>query len=166
MTRERPMTDEAFAELLLKPPADTDGMETAHDQQELRSVQAALGSYRRETLHWAERRSAGQPSLADKARAQERWAALPRWALATVALVTIVGGVVHMASDRAGAPTSTAITLPAEAKSQATDDLAADNHLLSSIDAEVSYHGGSPVDELRLRDERSLEHPESAGVTD
>ena len=69
------MTDEAFAELLLKPHADTDGMETAGDQQELHDLQVALGSYRRETLHWAERRSAGQPSMADRARAQQRWAA-------------------------------------------------------------------------------------------
>lgn len=167
MTKDRPMTDEQFAELLLKPHADTDGMEQAGNQQELRAMQAALGSYRHDTLHWAERRSAGQPSLAARARAQQRWAALPQWALAMVALVTIVSGVAHLVADRAGeASSNMAAALPAAAQPAAADDLAADNHLLSSIDAELSYHGGSPVDGLRLRDGRTAERTAARGATD
>ena len=72
----------------------------------------------------------------------------------------------HLASDRAVEPTSITATLPAAEQPAATDDVAADNHLLSSIDAELSYHGGSPVDGLRLRDAGSAERTEVAGATD
>ncbi len=161
------MTDEEFAELLLKPCADTKDMGLTGNQQELWEMQDALTSYRRDALHWAERRSAVQPSLSDRARAQQRWTALPRWALAMVALVTIAGGVAHLVADRGEEPgTSVSATLPAAEQPAAADDLAADNHLLSSIDAELSYHGGSPVDGLRLQDEQSAEHATVNGATD
>lgn len=160
------MTEEDFAEQLLKPHADTNGMAQAGDQQELQDMQAALASYRRSTIHWAERRSAAQPSLAHRAQAQQRWAALPQWALATVALVTIAGGVAHVVSSLAGeAGSGVATAAPVARQVMVTDDLAADNHLLSSIDAELSYHGGSPVDGLRLHDRSTAEHA-SSGATD
>ena len=161
------MTEDEFADLLLKPHADTHAMEPAGDQQELRDMQAALGSYRRETMLWAERRSASHPSLAHRARAEERRAALPRWALAFVGLVTIAGGVAHLVSDRGENPSnSVSATLPMAEQPAPLEDLAADNHLLTSIDAELSYHGGSPVDQLELQHGRTAEHTGAAGVTD
>lgn len=152
--RERPMTDEEFAELLLKPHADTDGVKLDGTADEAHELRAALSGYRQNMLHWAERRSAVQPSLAAKALSQERWAALPQWSLAVVALVTIVGGVVHLTGARADLATPAAITTEVAGTVQAyaptADEIAADNRLLSSIDAELSYHHSSPVDSLRL----------------
>lgn len=161
------MTDEAFAELLLTLHAASNGMERQDDGQELQDMHAALTSYRRATTHWAERRSAAQPSLAARARAQQRWAALPQWALAMVALVTITGGVVHLLPDRADeAGSSVAATMPVAEHATTADDLAADNHLLSSIDAELSYHAGSPVEGLRLQERSAPEHAAVIGAAD
>ena len=60
------LTDERFSDLLASPAALT-------DDAELNDLKAALGSYRSETLLWAERRSAVQPSLVPAARSNRFW---------------------------------------------------------------------------------------------
>ena len=157
--------EEQFAVLLAGAPGTDDHTDAA----EIERLQVALGSYRAETLHWAERRSAGQPSLQALAKRNERWAALPRWSLATVALVTILGGVAHLAQS--GAATITALgneTATAVAERPAAPaDIAADNRLLSSINAELSYHAASPVDALGLQDtDHKLPPDTEDGVTE
>lgn len=152
--QEKPMTDEEFAGLLLKPHADTDDVEYGDAGNEVKQVRSALHGYRSEMLQWAGRRSAGQPSLAEKAHQQERWAALPQWSLALVALVTVVGGVAHFTGTRSSTEPPPAISMeaavPTQNRASTPDEIAADNQLLSSIDAELSYHRASPVDSLRL----------------
>lgn len=142
--------DAQFALLLAEAPVTTDHADAA----EIERLQVALGCYRAATLHWAERRSAGQPSLQAMAKRNERWAALPRWSLATVALVTILGGAARLAQY--GAATSTApgseTTTAVAERTAAPADIAADNRLLSSINAELSYHAASPVDGLGLQE--------------
>lgn len=140
------LTDEQFAVALAKN-AEVEDAGVSAEPLRMREV---LGSYRTETLHWAECRSAVQPSLVPAARRAERWAALPRWSLATVALVTILGGLAHFSEygSTTGRETSTAVV----AKQAAPADIAADNRLLSSINAELNYHSASPVDDLGLQD--------------
>lgn len=173
--QQQPISDEEFATLLARPYAEstgpgTDKADATVDDAAARDLRQALRSYRQETLHWAERRSAGQPSLAILARRQERWAALPRWSLALVALVTIAGGVAHLAgsADTADQPL---LVLDASAspmdRPSTTADIEADNLLLSSIDAELSYHAASPVDSLHLQKHRQeSETTARSGVND
>ncbi len=124
-----------------------------HDDAELATLRSALGSYRAQTLQWAERRSATQPSLVAQARRSERWAALPRWSLATIAIVTIAAGVAHVSEGRGNMAEDASLPPVAavqETRSSAAE-IAADNKLLNSIDAELSYHSRSPVDGLDLK---------------
>lgn len=173
---QQPVSDEEFATRMSQPllseklVADTLGTNSvAPGDVKSRNLQVALRSYRSETLQWAQGRSAGQPSLAALAHKQERWAALPRWSLALVAMVTIAGGVAHLASMRA-ATEQPAVQLDASAavnRSSNPSDIAADNQLLSSIDAELSYHAASPVDSLQLQQEPAVAVEGAvSGVTD
>ena len=146
------LSDEEFAEQLMRPHAS----DRAGDADVARMAEA-LAVYRQDALQWAERRSAVQPSLAPAARRGDRWAALPRWALATVALVTIAGAAAHVATDRLRVDDAPALAIVRVAEAAATPaELAADDHLLSSIDAALSVHGASPVDGLHLRAGRPL----------
>ena len=139
------LTDEQFAnELSAEAPAG---------DAEVLTLQTALDSYRTEMLQWAERRSAAQPSLAARARRGERWAALPRWSLATIAIVTIAAGVAHLSEQHetdSEQPVAARVISSPQARSSA-EDIAADNKLLHSIDAELSYRAQSPVDGLDLK---------------
>lgn len=150
MTTDRAsLTDEEFTEQLFLRQG-TGGSADA----EVVTLHEAVGSYRQQAAHWAERRSATLPSLAQAARRQERWAALPQWSLALVALVTLVGGIAHVTTSRVpdAAATEMAAQFPDEQSPATPAEIAADNHLLSSIDAELSYHRGSPVDGLGLQE--------------
>ena len=159
-------TDEEFATLLCQPLTEHQSPSETVSPADLRNLQAALKSYRAETLLWAERRSAAQPSLAARAHRQGRWAALPRWSMALVAVVTIAGGAVHVASSRAEVD-EPAIVTDAAVERPNPADIAADNELLSSIDAELSYHAHSPVDSLDLRSrEDGAAEGNASGVTD
>ena len=149
MTHKQLMTDEEFSALLVLPGA-AHGNITRQEKQ-LTVVRDAVDAFRAESLQWAERRSAGQPSLAAAARQGERWAAMPQWSLALVAVVTIVGGVVHISRTAVQPATMSAASTASIAPSAGANDLAADNHLLSSIDAELSYHSASSVDSLQLQ---------------
>ncbi len=140
-----PLTDEQLCEELLAPSGSGD--------PEAAALRSALGSYRAETLQWAERRSATQSSLAARARQAERWAALPRWSLATIAVVTIAAGVAHVSQDRDGSASMSAPVQAAQPARSSAEDIAADNQLLNSINAELDYHGRSPVDAFNLKHE-------------
>ncbi len=129
------------------------------DDAELSALRCALGSYRAATSLWAERRSATQPSLAARARRAERWAALPRWSLATIAVVTIAAGAAHLSQDR-GTSGNAASAMAAVQTRSSADEIAADNEMLRSIDAELSYHGRSPVDGSDLT--RSTREPQQS----
>ena len=146
------VSDEQFVYLLTA----TMGSEgTPAEDNEVRQLASALHSYRQEQTLWAERRSAGQPSLAEKAQHQARWGYLPRWSLALIALVTIAGGVTHVVGTRSAtdAPDASVVSTVDVVEATTPADIAADNHLLNSIDAELSYHAASPVDALRLKEE-------------
>ena len=139
-----PLTDEQMSELLARPIDASDGTADA----ELARLRSALTSYRTETLLWAERRSAAQPSLAAAARRSDRWAALPRWSLATIAIVTIAAGVAHVSESRNTPEDGTQASLlgAAQQSRSSADDIAADNKLLHSIDDALVYRTQSPVD--------------------
>ena len=160
------LTDEAFADLLAH--AGCSSHEPASSQQpEVLVMHSALQSYRAETLQWAERRSSTRASLLPAARRSDRWAALPQWSLALVAAVTIAAGVAHVAETRAVVQDTAAVTVPSVEARALPADIAADNRLLSSIDAALSYHADSPVDALQLKSEhRGSDAIESPGVTD
>lgn len=161
--QQQPVSDEEFAALLTQPcpGVENPGIGTSKavfDDAAVRDLRDALRSYRRETLHWSERRSAGKPSLAAPARQQARWAAPPRWSLALVAVVTIAGGAAHLAGNREAADQPvTVLSASASSENQPSNaaDIEADNLLLSSIDAELSYHAVSPVDPLHLQKKQS-----------
>ena len=143
------LTDEQVCDELLTPRETS--VQTA--DAEVVALRSALGSYRDETLQWAERRSATQPSLVPAAKRSERWAALPRWSLATIAIVTIAAGAAHLSEERADLAESTsAQPMAAAQETRSTPaEIAADNKLLNSIDAELSYHTQSPVDAFDLK---------------
>ena len=155
---KEPFTDEEFARLLALPDlsvsrdAPGDGVSALHDP-DLRSLRSALHAYRTESTQWAERHSAAQPSLAPAARRSERWAALPQWSLALVAVVSIAGGIVHLADLRGvtDEPAAAAIAPRVSNEEVSQAYLAADNRLLSSIDEALSYHAASPIDSLHLK---------------
>ena len=145
----KPLTDEQFSDELLRVPVSPSHAE----QRELIALHSALESYRCEALHWAERRSAAQPSLAAAARRSERWAALPRWSLATIAIVTIAAGVAHLSEQRSTITDAVANSPSSlqQGMHSSADEIAADNKLLNSIDVELRYHASSPVDAFDLK---------------
>lgn len=153
------LSDEALAELLVtgettSPATSPDDAPDHVQDAELLEMHAALASYRTETLQWAERRSATQPSLIPAARRGRVWAAVPQWSLATVAAVTIAAGVFHFTGKddppESTASTSAQVTTTA-ANTASAADIAEDNRLLSSIDAALSHHRESPVAALGLK---------------
>lgn len=155
MNRNRkPLTDEQMSSLLACA-AGAEAVDRAEDA-ELNHLREALSSYRTETFAWAERRSASQPSLVAAAQRADRWAAAPRWALAGVAAITLAVGLVHY--NYSSAPigeTTVAVTQPvtvgAHTHTGSSETIDADNRLLQSIDAELSYHPASPVDEYGMQ---------------
>jgi hypothetical protein len=157
------LSDEQIADLLASAPL-TPGSSNQEDA-ELHALRAALGSYRSETLLWAERRSAVQPSLVAAAQRNRFWAAVPQWSLAAVAAVTVATGIVHFTGnpgDRsAAAPMPATASAPAQAlhATQADADIAADNQLLSSIDQALTYRPVSPADEFGLKASSSQTKP-------
>ena len=70
-SQEHDLTDDEFAELLLRADSAVAANEADSEAAALRS---AFRSYRAETLQWAERRSATQPSLQPAARRSRFWA--------------------------------------------------------------------------------------------
>ena len=152
-SQEHDLTDDEFAELLLRADSAVAANEADSEAAALRS---AFRSYRAETLQWAERRSATQPSLQPAARRSRFWAGVPQWSLAAVAVISIAAGVAHV-YDRPGTggddtPSTTQGAVTAVSVARTSDaDIAADNRLMSSIDRELSYHSESTVDSLGLK---------------
>ncbi|MGI4853271.1 MAG: hypothetical protein ACRYF4_04380 [Janthinobacterium lividum] len=155
-------TDEQVAILLAEHGSTAD-----LNDAELLRLHAALDIYRGETLQWGERRSAVQPSLQPAAKRAERWAALPRWSLATVALVTILGGVARFAQygPATDASSGEAATKTVQ-RTSVSADIAADDRLLLSINAELNYHSASPVDALGLQENDTPVTSSADGVTE
>ncbi len=154
------LSDEALSDLLAQP-AENAG------NAEARALKAALRSYRTETLAWAERRSSTQPSLAAKAKA-DRWSAVPQWSLAAVAVVAVAAGVVHFAgygSEDVTPATTTSVTAPASTTA-ATDDIAADNQLLGSIDRALRYDSVSPAAEFHAKPVKQTNRNAPSEVTE
>lgn len=152
------LTDEQFCERL-----------TAHDSAEndageLNALKDALATYRTETLDWAERRSAVQPSLAAAAGRRSAWTSAPQWALVAVAVMTVTVGVVHFVGNDAEETVSTAqvttdISAPQPTRQQ---QIVEDNLLLESIDSALNTGSGLPVDGLGLEHEHDMGHHGSA----
>ena len=163
---EHGLSDEAFADLVAH--ADTSSLPATSAEAE--ALRSALHSYRTETLQWAERRSATQPSLQRAARRSRAWAAVPQWSLAAVAVISIAAGVARVydrsdaGQEDAAITASDAASGPAVAGASAAD-IAADNRLLSSIDQALSYHAATPVDGLGLKSPESAK-PVAPGVID
>ena len=144
------LSDEALSDLLASGAGE--------DTPESLELKAALRSYRTETLAWAERRSATQPSLAAKAKASV-WAAVPQWSLAAVAMVAIAAGAVHFAGPAAqtAAPAAQVSALSAPIALASPDQIAADNQLLGSIDEALQYETVSPTTEYSAQPARPIQ---------
>jgi hypothetical protein len=159
------LTDEALSDLLATP-ADK-AIDADHADSETLALKAALRSYRTETLAWAERRSATEPSLASKAK-ESRWAAVPQWSLACVAVLAVTAGVVHFAGygaeDVAPAANMSVMTTPA--KTIAADDIDADNQLLGSIDQALRYTSMAPAAVLQDKPAKQAGSTTHSEVTD
>lgn len=141
------LTDEQFAMLLSGKRGDAQAQ--AHVEScavcraELQSVGSAIADLNSASLRWAERRAAriGTPSVWAL-----NWRALPGWG-ATVAGVLIVGvalGAHMQSSDRHAVPLQPAHVMTAPSD----DELAQDNRLLRSIDAEVNEQPQLPAAEI------------------
>jgi len=139
------LSDELFCELLVSQHRAQE--ETA----ELTEMKDALDTYRTETLAWAERRSAAQPSLAAAARRRHLWSAAPQWAMAAVAVMSITVGVLHF-TGIPGDEAASEQTIPAASMAQANpqQQIADDNALLESIDSALNTGSTLPVDALGL----------------
>jgi negative regulator of sigma E activity len=146
------LSDESLSDLLAPNAA-------ASDDSELAELKAALRSYRTETLDWAERRSATQPSLVSRAR-ESRWAAVPQWSLAAVAILAVTAGVVHFAGYGAEdvAPAAAPVTASAPVQVTAQDEIAADNQLLGSIDQALRYDSVFPTGEIQVKPAKTTAH--------
>lgn len=138
-TFSRELTDEQMAVLLAAAPANDTTFEA---DAEVRAMQAALRSYRTETLLWAERRSAGQPSLAPLVARNRFWTAAPQWALAAIAVVTISVGAFHLRESNNAVNDIPAVQTFAQTS---TSSLAEDNRLLSQIDVALQYDSAPPA---------------------
>ncbi|MEZ2347225.1 hypothetical protein [Terriglobus sp. RCC_193] len=138
------LSDEFFCEMLVSQHRGPE--ETA----ELTEMKDALATYRAETLSWAERRSAAQPSLAAAARRKHLWAAAPQWAMAAVAIMSITVGVLHFAGIPGDEMAMEQRTIPAAAQASPQQQLADDNALLESIDSALNTGSALPVDALGL----------------
>lgn len=139
------LSDELFCEMLVsqhRAPEET---------VELTEMKDALEVYRTETLDWAERRSAAQPSLVAAARRRHLWSAAPQWAMAAVAIMSITVGVLHF-TGVPGDDTAMEQTIPAASVTQASpqQQIADDNALLESIDSALNTGSTLPVDALGL----------------
>jgi hypothetical protein len=164
--RHNDLSDEVFAGLL----AGTDGATSDNtadaDALALRSV---LRSYRVETLQWAERRSATQPSLQPAARRSRFWAGVPQWSLAAVAVISIAAGVAHVYAPVGNDGDATSVTqgtVAADTVVRTSEaDIADDNRLLTSIDQALSYHTVPPIDSLGIKPAQGTK-PGTPGVID
>jgi hypothetical protein len=154
------LSDEALSEMLAKPTNNSADTEVV-------ALKAALRSYRTETLAWAERRSATQPSLTSRAK-EGRWAAVPQWSLACVAVVAVAAGVVHFAGYGAEdiSPAANIAVTTSATTTASQDDIEADNQLLGSIDQALRYHSVSPADEFQAQPAKQSSRNTHTGVTD
>ncbi len=145
-TRNDLLTGEELNDL----PAHTSGC-----PEDLRTLQAGLRSYRTVALTWAERRSAAQPSLAAAARRSRIWAAVPQWSLAAVAALTVAAGVVHFhgnqGDDSLPVAHATVAARAADVTASPDEQIAADNNLLSNIDAALRYDSASSAAQFGLK---------------
>jgi len=135
---EKPMTDEAFSELLA-------GRLREDSADEVKAMQAALRTYRDETLVWAERRSAAKPSLAAAAKRSAFLAAVPQWSLAAVATLTVAVGLVHFTGDRGAQAVADVPAVAVQERAVSTEQIAADNSLLTNIDSALAYDSETPA---------------------
>ncbi len=154
MLRDR--EDEEFeAKLMQRLRAEEDADDGApvadDDADEMVALTEALRSYRTETLHWAEQRSAAMPSpLPPGARAHRAaWLQAPQWALGTVALCTCVVGGAMYTRHQATLAENASVSLPNAPTQQA---LAADNQLLFLVDTAVRNPVEPSEQELGLTD--------------
>lgn len=140
------LSDELFCELLVSQ------HRTLEETTELTEMKDALETYRTETLAWAERRSAAQPSLAAAARRRHLWSAAPQWAMAAVAIMSIAVGVLHFTGAPGDETAMEQQTIPASSMAQANpqQQIADDNALLESIDSALSTGSTLPIDALGL----------------
>jgi len=155
--RTNELTDEQFCEMLMEHGSEEDG--TA----EVNGLKDALATYRTETLDWAERRSAAQPSLAAAAGRRSLWGAAPQWALAAVAVMTVTVGVMHFVGNDTEETASTAeVTTQLAPQPTRQQQIAEDNELLESIDSALNTGSGLPVDSLGLEHVPDMGHHGSA----
>jgi negative regulator of sigma E activity len=152
------ISDEALSELLASP--EKNMVEDA----EVQAMVAALRSYRTETLARAERRSATLPSLAARAKTN-RWAAVPQWSLAAVAVMAVAVGVVRFAGYGA-APDAAHAVATSSAQATSDDEIAADNQLLNSIDEALRYNKVSPVEAFETKPLKQAGSTAHTEVTD
>ena len=140
------LSDERFCELLVSQ------HRTPEETTDLAEMKDALEIYRTETLAWAERRSAAQPSLAAAARRRHLWSAAPQWAMAAVAIMSIAVGVLHFTGVPGDETAMEQQTIPAASMAQANpqQQIADDNALLESIDSALNTGSTLPVDALGL----------------
>jgi hypothetical protein len=134
------LTDEQFANLLAGDRSDSnarlhvDNCESCH--QELAAVSVAVNDLSRISTRWAEQRASRirTPSLWAL-----NWKMLPGWG-ATVAAVLMFGVALgtHMQSSNQTVALETPQTMPAPT----ADELAQDNRLMRSIDAEINEQPG------------------------
>lgn len=119
------------------------------DSTEAEALQAAIATYRTESLLWAQRRSAAMPSLAPAVRRARLWAVVPQWSLAAVAAITVAVGIANVrntSQQPAPAVEASAVVTPATPQ-----QIADDNTLLHQIDAAVNAGSDLPVDSLGLQ---------------
>ena len=122
------------------------------DAADLQAMEGALGSYRAQSLDWAEQKSAAMPSPLPKGARTNRpaWLQAPQWALGTAAFCACLAGGALYNHHQNTLLEQAAITLPAAPTQQA---LAADNQLLSSVDEALSGSVAPSERELGLTDD-------------
>lgn len=151
------MTDEQFCAMLMAHDSAEDATTEVNDLKD------ALATYRTETLEWADRRSAVQPSLAVAAERKSLWAAAPQWALAAVAVMTVTIGAIHFVGNGVDDTASTTqVTMQSAPQPTRQQQIAEDNALLESIDSALSTGSGVPLDSLGLERGRNMGHHGSA----
>ncbi|SDG01313.1 hypothetical protein [Terriglobus roseus] len=138
------LSDELFCEMLVS------HHHASEETAELSEMKDALDTYRSETLAWAERRSAAQPSLAAAARRRQFWVVAPQWAMAAVAIMSVTVGVLHFTGVPGDETAMDQQTIPAVAQASPQQQLADDNALLESIDSALNTGSALPVDALGL----------------
>lgn len=117
------------------------------DAVELAALANALGSYRRQSLEWAQQRSAAMPPPVVHAR--PAWLDAPQWALGTIGFCACVIGGALYTHHQATLSQQAAVALPAAPSSQL---VAQDNELMLLVDDALRNQGSPTEQDLGLND--------------